>query len=288
MTRRDLNIGPATGSFTYRILDAAGNQTGTYTTPTYLTANRVDPRYSRVTYIDNGGRLWYDGLAVQFRRRLSKGVEGSAAYTWSHARDLSQGGAGANTFFTDGPATIANGDFSAEKGTSTLDLRHRLVLTGIIAPPSRNFGNGFANQLLNGWQLALLGTITSNNYTTPTILVSGSQFPGMAFTNTLNGFGGGNRAPFLPRQSLPVDAVERLDTRLTKVFAFRERFQLHLNFEVFNTFNRVSDTGVNSQAYQATAGVLRPVANLGSGTASGGFPDGTNARRAQFSTRFIF
>ena len=31
-----------------------------------------------------------------------------------------------------------------------------------------------------------------------------------------------------------------------------------------------------------------PHAGLGSGTASGGFPDGTNARRAQVSARFTF
>jgi hypothetical protein len=45
---------------------------------------------------------------------------------------------------------------------------------------------------------------------------------------------------------------------------------------------------VNTQAFQATAGVIRPVPGVGVGTASGGFPDGTNARRAQFSARVVF
>ncbi|HYZ86078.1 MAG TPA: carboxypeptidase regulatory-like domain-containing protein [Bryobacteraceae bacterium] len=288
LTRRDLNIGPATGTFTYRILDEAGNQTGTYTTPTYLTANRVDPRYSRVVYIDNGGRIWYDGLAVQFRRRVSNWAEGTLAYTWSHARDLNLGGAGANTFFTDSPGTLFNGDYNVEKGTSVLDQRHRTVFTAVVTPPRKNFGNVFANQVINGWQLSLLGTFASAPYTTPTVLVSGVQFPGQAFTNTLNGFGGSNQVPFLSRQSIPIDATQRVDSRLTKIISFTERYQVHLNFEVFNTFNRVSNTGVNTQAYQATAGVLRPVAGLGVGNSSGGFPDGTNARRAQFSLRFLF
>ena len=288
ITRRDLNIGPATGTFTYRILDAAGNQTGTYTTPTYLTANRVDPRYARVVYADNGGRVWYDGLAVQFRRRASKWVEGTVAYTWSHARDLSQGGASSNVFFTDAPATLFNGDYNAEKGTSLLDQRHRTVITAIMTPPRKQFGNGFANHTLNGWQLSFLGTFASAQYVTPSVLVSGVQFPGQAFTSTLNGFGGSSQVPFISRQSIPVDEVQRIDTRLTKILSFSERVQLQLNFEVFNTFNRVSNTGVNTQAFQATAGVLRPVAGLGVGNASGGFPDGTNARRAQFSMRVIF
>jgi hypothetical protein len=169
-----------------------------------------------------------------------------------------------------------------------LDQRHRTVFTAIVSPPRKNFGNAFANQLMNGWQLSALGTFASAPYTTPTVVLSGVQFPGQAFNNTLNGFGGSNQVPFLSRQSIPIDATQRVDSRLTKIFLFTERYQMHFNFEVFNTFNRVSNTVVNTQAFQATAGVLRPVAGLGVGTASGGFPDGTNARRAQISLRFLF
>jgi len=288
MTRRDLNVGAPSGTFTYRINDENRNQVGTYTTPIYTTASRVDPRYQRVTLIDNGGRVWYDGLAVQFRRRAGNWLNTTVAYTWSHARDLNQGGASNNVFFSDGPATLSNGDYSAEKGTSVLDQRHRLVATGIVAPPKRNFGNGFANTALNGWQLSLIYTAASPQYVTPTVLVSGAQFPGQAFNNTLNGFGGSSQVPFLSRQSIPVDHTYRLDSRVTKIFTIRERFETHLNFEVFNTFNRVSNTVVNTTAFQAVGGVLNPVAGLGTGTASGGFPDGTNARRAQVSLRFVF
>ncbi|HBY58780.1 MAG TPA: hypothetical protein DEH78_03095, partial [Solibacterales bacterium] len=288
ITRRDLNIGAATGSFTYRILDAAGNQTGTFTTPTYLTANRVDPRYQRVNLVDNGGRLWYDGLAVQFRRRAAKWLEGTLSYTWSHARDLNTGGGNNNVFLTDPPGTLVNGDYNREKGTSTLDQRHRAVVTALLSPPKKDFGSGFANRILNGWQIAVLSTFASAQYTTPTVLVSGAQFPGMAFNNTLNGFGGSSQVPFLSRQSIPIDAINRWDTRLTKSVEIKERVQVMFNFEVFNTFNRVSNTVVNSQAFQAISGVIRPVAGVGTGTASGGFPDGTNARRAQISMRVVF
>jgi hypothetical protein len=288
ITRRDLNIGPATGTFTYRILDAAGNQTGTYTTPTYLLANRVDPRYARVIMADNGGRNWYDGLAVQLRRRASRWLDGTLSYTWSHARDLSQGAGNNNVFFTDGPATIFNGDYNAEKGTSVLDQRHRAVFTALIAPPRWKFSSKFADYALNGWQLSLLGTFASAQYVTPTVQLVGAQYPGQPFNNTLNGFGGSTQVPFLSRQSIPVDSVQRIDSRLSKSFQVKESFSFQFNFEVFNTFNRVSNTVVNTLAYQAQAGVLRPVAGLGAGTASGGFPDGTNARRAQISLRVLF
>ena len=94
--------------------------------------------------------------------------------------------------------------------------------------------------------------------------------------------------PFLPAASLDIDQIVRLDSRLSKILALTERYQLFLNFEAFNVFNHVSDTAVLTQAYQATAGVLNPTPRLGQGTASQGFPDGTNARRAQFSVRFVF
>ena len=289
MTRRDLNIGPEAAPFTYRITDAAGNQVGTYSTPTYILANRVDPRYSRVVHIDNGGRIWYDGLAVQFRRRASRWLEGTVAYTWSHARDLSQGNSGNNTFLTDNPSTLFNGNYQAEKGTSLLDQRHRLVSTALVSPPDRSYGgNKAAGFLFNGWQLSLIHTAASAQYLTPSMQVTGAQFTGQAFTNTLSGFGGSTQVPFLSRQSIPIDDTQRVDSRLTKIFKVRERNRLHLNFEVFNTFNRVGNTSVNTAAFQARAGVISPVPGLGVGTASGGFPDGTNARRAQVSLRFVF
>jgi hypothetical protein len=288
MTRRDLNIGPATGTFTYRINDNSGRQVGSYTTATYLSANRIDRNWSRLVYIDNSGRVWYDGLAVEFRRRMSQWVSGTVAYTWSHSIDLSQGTGSQNTFFSDAPITVANGDFRGEKGSSSLDQRQRFVGTAIVSPPARNFGSPAARHLLNGWQLSVIMTAASPQYTNPTVLVQGSQFPGMAFTNTLNGFGAGTRVPFLPRSSLPIDSTCQADARVAKTFRIGERIQAQGHFEVFNVTNHVSNTFITVQAYTASGGVLNPSPGLGMGTASGGFPDGTNARRAQISLRLIF
>jgi hypothetical protein len=288
IVRQDLNIGPATGTFTYRINDSAGAQVGSYTTRTYLAANRVDPRYSRVVLVENGGRVWYDGLAVQFRRRVSNWVSGTIAYTWSHSIDLSQGTGGQNVFFSDGPVTVANADHRGEKGSSALDQRQRFVGTAIFSPPVRKYSSGFVDRLLNGWQLSVITTAATTQYATPIVLVQGSQFAGMAFTNTLNGYGGGNRVPFLSRSSIPIDDVLQVDSRVTKIVRIRERLQAQFHFEVFNTFNNIANTFVTNQAYTASGGILNPTPGLGTGTASGGFPDGTNARRAQISLRVVF
>ena len=81
---------------------------------------------------------------------------------------------------------------------------------------------------------------------------------------------------------------------------------LSLNFEVFNLTNTVSATAVQSAGFTAankgttTAPnfVIAPCASAtatacsletpGVRTTTGGFPDGTNARRAEVAVRFVF
>lgn len=142
--------------------------------------------------------------------------------------------------------------------------------------------------IVDNWLVSGLFTFATQPYNTPTIFVSGTPFAGSAFNNTLNGLGGSNRVPFEDRSSLRVDNINRLDARVTKILPLNERMQVQLSLEAFNVTNSPYDTNVQSQAYQASGGVLRPTPRLGEGSQSAGFPDGTNARRAQFSARFVF
>ncbi len=112
----DINIGAPGPTITYRINDAGGNQVGSYSTPVYVRQNRVDPRYARINIIDAGLNSWYNGLALQLNKRLSHGLQGSMAYTWSHAIDDGQGYAGTpNIFASGGPQSYLPGDYRAEK-----------------------------------------------------------------------------------------------------------------------------------------------------------------------------
>ena len=104
----------------------------------------------------------------------------------------------------------------------------------------------------------------------------------------MNGLGGSNRVPFLPFSNLDIDQTFRTDARLSKLLPVRENVKIYLNFEAFNIFNHISDTFVFTEAYSATNGVLTPTPRVGEGNQSQGFPDGTNARRAQVSLRVVF
>lgn len=146
----------------------------------------------------------------------------------------------------------------------------------------------WARTLLDGWQLSGIYTYATGPHATPTIFVSGAPFAGAAFNTTLNGLGGSTRVPFLPRSYLDVGTMSWLDLRLSKSLAAVERWRLMVLFEAFNVTNSQYDTAVRTQAYQASGGVLRPTPRLGEGTQSAGFPDGTNARRAQIGLRLSF
>jgi len=75
---------------------------------------------------------------------------------------------------------------------------------------------------------------------------------------------------------------------------FGERVKAELSFEAFNAFNTIRNTSVQTTAYSVSSGgILKPVLSngvslLGTGSASQGFPDGTNARRCQVALRFRF
>ncbi len=230
---------------------------------------------------------------------MARGLTGSLAYTWSHAIDEGQGNAGtSNIFASGGPQSYLPGNFVAEKGSSALDVRHRLVVNGVWQPAFTRSNGVFARYLLNSWQLSILGTFQSSPPATPTVQISSAPTPApfsAAFTGTLNGYtsgGLGGRVPFLPISSLNVGDVERVDARIAKLVPITERYQAMFTFDGFNVFNHTYCTAVSTRAYTETvvSGVptLNPASGFGACTATQGFPDGTNARRLQLGLRFIW
>jgi hypothetical protein len=282
---RDLNMLPPTKSATYTITDAGGKQVGTYTTPVYTT--KIDPTHGSIYQVENGLNSYYNALAVQLRKRFSKGFQGSLAYTWGHELDYGIGAGNNALFYSSDAQTTFNGDYKFDKGSGSLDQRHRLVVNFVFQPTFTRRGGAFYKWAANNWQLATITTLSSGRPVRPTINVSDS-FPGGLYNNTLNGFGGSFRAPFLPVDYLLTQSQSRVDARLSKILPISERFKAYLNFEVFNVTNTPRDTSINAQAYSERAGILTPTPGLGTGFASGGFPDGTNVRRAQVAARLVF
>jgi hypothetical protein len=110
----------------------------------------------------------------------------------------------------------------------------------------------------------------------------------MVFLDSINGSGGWSRVPFEPVNSLPTGPQYDVDARLTRNIPVTERVKVQLMFEAYNLLNTQYNTSVNTLAYLATAGVLKPIPGVGVGNAANGFPWGDNARHLQVALRIVF
>ncbi|MBV9742270.1 MAG: hypothetical protein JO099_00785, partial [Acidobacteriia bacterium] len=148
----------------------------------------------------------------------------------------------------------------------------------------------FSKYVINNWQLSSITTLASGRNAGPvTVRLTDTPVPGMLFNSTLDGFGGNQRVPFEPFDSLYTPPFYREDARLTKIIPISERVRGSLNFEAFNVSNSWTPTSLTTQQYTEAKGVLTltPTA-YNVGQQDGGFPDGTQARRLQVSARIIF
>ena len=303
---RDANAPLPTSTLqTFPILDAGGAQTGSYSTPLYL-STRPNPAFGGLYEADSAGNSYYNGLLVQATRRYSNWLTGNLAYTWSHAIDYNQGGGGNTLFGSTFPTSVFNGDFKGEKGSSNIDQRHRLSINMVANPKFTNSTTAFARYAINNWQLSLVTVAASSQSFVPTIRVqdrplssTGATIATLS-TSSLNGLGGSSRVPFESTSYLYNRPLYRTDARLSKMLPITEKFKTYLFFEAFNVFNHVYVNGPGAlvtQQYTAikqTAGALTGVVALVPNAAFGTVlqtqtpPDGTSARRAQVGLRFVF
>jgi hypothetical protein len=285
---RDINM-PALGApFTYTIDNTAGQAVGSYTTQTY-TGARPNPNFGAILQETNGVSSFYDALVLSVTKRFSKGLQMSGSYTWSHEIDDGQGAATNAIFGFSDSTWLYNGNYGFEKGSGALDQRQRLVYSFVWSPVFTQSTGFFAKYVINNWQLSSITTLQSGRPTgSAQIHFNDTPIAGSVYSSTINGFNN-TRVPFLPVDSLYTPWVQQENFRLTKFIPLTERIMGSLNFEAFNIANNWSPTSLATQAYTETKGVLTPTpAAIGFGTADGGFPDGTQARRLQVSARITF
>jgi hypothetical protein len=134
----------------------------------------------------------YNSLQARFEKRFSKGLQFQASYTWAHSIDIASN---ANLGPTQNNSDFRNfRDPGAERGNSDFDVRHRLVVNSIYELPfghgKKFFGQagGFANQVVGGWQVANIVSVSSGNWYT--VLDSNGNF-----ANADGGAGGVSQRP---------------------------------------------------------------------------------------------
>jgi hypothetical protein len=102
-----------------------------------LILTTINPKFRAVNLTTNSATSDYDALQVQFQRRLSRGLQALASYTWSHAID------------DDSTSSTSR---VAKRGNADFDLRH--VFAAAVTydiPSSKRVGVG--NAILGGWSI---------------------------------------------------------------------------------------------------------------------------------------
>ncbi|MFB3777502.1 MAG: TonB-dependent receptor domain-containing protein [Bryobacteraceae bacterium] len=278
LTAQDTNLVKPATSKTYIVLDANGQTVGTWATDIFTSRATTDK--SRLYEISNGGASSYSALVLQFTQRMPGGVSVQASYTLSHAISNT----GGPWLVPSVPLSSYSGKPAEDRGDAASDQRHRATVNWIWQPTVTRSSSRLARYLLNGWQHSAIVTIGSAQPVTALVLPVGQQFSGttMLYTTSLNGSGGWARVPFQSVGSLRTGAPRNIDIRVARPVPITERLSAKLLFEVFNLFNNQFATGLNTTAYTATGGTLKPVSGAGTATT------GAAPRSAQVGLKLEF
>ena len=282
----------------------------------------ADPSCQSITDIRSSARTWYDALLVSFQKRPKSGawhpgynVSYTLSKTFDEQQDDQVSPSGAPT---EDPAIDAMhvDSLKIEKGYATSDERHRFVLWGNmeipwklnVSPiwtwsssipenldvPALNDGrlpniprNALGRQIQNGAQLnaaitafnALPLCLTSGNTAGPVPCNQGALVNGVLTPIPL---------PLVNPKLNFGHAFNSFDTRVSRIFHFKEPHSLEAIAEVFNLFNVTNIRGTTNRNYSGVNNVLtssdfnRALETAGKFFGSGG------PRAFQFALRYSF
>src|SRR6266851_3834245 len=108
----------------------------------------VNRNFQSVSLTDNTATSDYHALQLKFQRRLSRGLQALASYTFSHSIDSASTDTFANYLNT--PGSLANA--SVDRGNSDFDIRHAFTAGVTYNLPSVG-SNRVAHAALSAWSL---------------------------------------------------------------------------------------------------------------------------------------
>src|SRR6267154_1874511 len=250
-----------------------------------------NPNFQFVGVTDNSATSDYQALQLKFQRRLSRGLQGLASYTFSHSIDNASTDAFANYLNT--PAALGNPNI--DRSDSDFDIRHSLtagVTYDLPAPGSQKV----VHAMLSDWSVdtfVMARSAPPVDIVGAQIFVAGVTFyprpnvnPGVPLVLYGPQYPGGkifNKAAFTPalagqqgnfgRNVLRGFGAWQADLALQRQFHVTERFGLRFRTEFFNIFNHPNFGSPTNTLRSALFGKSTQTlaSSLGSGGANGGF-----------------
>jgi len=235
----------------------------TFSIPVFQGA-RPNTAFGQMSQISTVVRSNYNGLVLQFTRRMTHGVQVQSSYTYAHALDDDQ--VSSATLSGNTPQNPFNimGDY----GNSNFDVRHKLVASAIFQPDHfAKSDNKIERCILSGWTLSPIVVLSSGLPFSPSVSGNLPSSSG-TFTGVI-GAGGSTRVPFFPRNSFRMPGFFNTDIRLAKDFHIWERATLQVSIDYFNLFNNVNITSIGTQLFSSISGTATaPVLNYASASSS--------------------
>jgi hypothetical protein len=111
-----------------------------------------------ITFREGTGNSNYNALWVTANKRMGKGLQFNASYTFSKSIDY-------NSQSSQGVTVQDSYNLRGDRGLSDFDARHRFVISGLYELPFKG------NQLKEGWQLSFIEQSQSGN---PVTLLAGN------------------------------------------------------------------------------------------------------------------
>lgn len=243
---------------------------------------------SNITQIESTGNSSYNALWVTANKRLARGLQFNASYTWSKSIDY-------NSLNSQGVIVQNSYDLRNSRGLSDYDARHRFVINTIYELPFRG------NQLVEGWQLAAVVQAQSGNPVNILANVS-SAFTGILnvvrpdVTGPINIIGGVAQwfdtsvfvqptAPAIHFGNLGRNVVigprfNNTDFSVIKNTKIRETMRVQFRAEFFDIFNHANFGQPGRVVGTSTFGRI-----INTRFATG---DSGSSRQIQFALKFLF
>lgn len=225
---------------------------------------------SAITAYVPRGNSSYNGLAIDIKKRFSRGFLFNAGYTWSHLIDDSTAEVNSIVASPRRPQDFNN--ISGEKANSALDRRHRFTFTSVYETQwFRTHPNVLARNILGNWEFSGTYTVESGEWATPQSGVDSNQngdaaadraivnpggVPGTSSGATALKNSAGATVAYLAtnpnaqfilanvgayatggRNILATPGIHNVDFTIAKNIVARERYRLQLRADLFNALN---------------------------------------------------
>lgn len=234
----------------------------------------VNPLILQADQYSSKGSSIYEGAILEVQKRLSNHVSVLANYTFSKAIDTT-------TDFNSDFGPQNNLDLAGERGLSSFDQRHKVVIASVLETP-------WKNRLLGGWQLSPIFRYNSPHPVN--ILAGGTDINGDRHSTNDRPLGIGRNTGIGPN-------YYDFDLGVTKAFKVGERAQVQFIAQGFNIFNRTNFASVNNEvptlngftsvAANASGVSVNPaVVNPGGATLA--FTSAQPKRQLQLGARLVF